>query len=107
MVGASTPAARRRALQLLLAFVTLVLVLNALVGERGFMETLRARRTHEELVLSIQRLRHENARLREEAWRLKHDPATIEALARQELGLIRPGELLFIVKDTRPAPASH
>jgi cell division protein FtsB len=92
---------RRRTLQLLLAFVTLVLVINALVGERGLMETLRARRHHTELVASIERLRAENARLRDEMRRLRSDPRTIEALARQELGLIRPGELLFIIKDSK------
>jgi cell division protein FtsB len=86
---------------MLLVFVTLVLVINALVGERGLMETLRARRQHQELVASIERLRVENGRLREEARRLRTDPGTIEALARQELGLIKPGEMLFIIKDAK------
>ena len=93
---------RRRTLQLLLAFVTLVLIINALVGERGLMETLRARRQHHELVTAIERLKSDNAALRDEARRLRSDPATIEALARQDLGLIKPGELLFIIKDTKP-----
>jgi cell division protein FtsB len=97
------PATRRRTLQMLLVFVTLVLVINALVGDRGLMETLRARRQHQELVTSIERLRAENARLRDEARRLRSDPSTIEALARQELGLIKPGEMLFIVKDAKQA----
>ena len=102
--SSSTPEPKRRTLQLLLAFVTLVLVINALVGERGLMETLRARRQHQELVSAIDGLRTENARLRDEARRLRSDPATIEALARKELGLIRPGEMLFIIKDaTTPA----
>ena len=104
---AATPAVpqakRRRTLQMLLVFVTLVLVINALVGERGLMETLRARRQHQELVGSIERLRTENARLRDEARRLRTDPATIEALARQELGLIKPGEMLFIIKNAKSA----
>jgi cell division protein FtsB len=97
--SSATPPGKRRPLQLLLVFVTLVLVINALVGERGLMETLRARQQHRELVSSIDRLRGENNRLREEIRRLLSDPATIEALARQELGLIKPGELLFIIKD--------
>ena len=95
------PATCRRTLQMLLVFVTLVLVINALVGERGLTETLRARKQHQELVTSIERLRGENARLREEARRLRSDPSTIEALARQELGLIKPGEMLFIVKNAK------
>jgi cell division protein FtsB len=101
------PATRRRTLQVLLVFVTLVLIINALVGERGLTETLRARKKHQELVTSIERLRAENARLRDEARRLRSDPATIEALARQELGLIKPGEMLFIVKDAKQAQAAQ
>jgi|SRR5215203_5804607 len=106
--SSAPPPRRRRTLQMLLAFVTLVLIINALVGERGLVQTLRARRQHEELVGAIDRLRADNASLREEARRLRTDPAAIEALARQELGLIRPGEMLFIIKDTKPAqPATR
>jgi cell division protein FtsB len=97
----SVSPARRKTFQLLLVFVTLVLIINALVGERGLTETLRARRQHHDLVASIDRLRIENAQLREEARRLRSDPATIEGLARRELGLIRPGEVLFIIKDAK------
>jgi len=95
------PLPRRKGLQLLLVFVTLVLVIDGLVGEKGLLETVRARRHHRELTASIERLRAENAELREQARRLREDPSTIESLARKELGLIRPGELLFIVKDAR------
>jgi cell division protein FtsB len=100
---ASPPLPRRKGLQLLLVFVTLVLVIDGLVGEKGLLETVRARRHHRELSASIERLRAENAELREQARRLREDPSTIESLARKELGLIRPGELLFIVKDARRA----
>lgn len=99
-------ASRRKTLQLLLGFVTLVLIINALVGERGLMETLRARRQHQELLTAIERLRAANAKLLAESRRLKTDAAAIEAIARQELGLIRPGELLFIIRDAKPASTS-
>jgi len=33
--------------------------------------------------------------------RLNEDPETIESLARQDLGLIRPGEIVFILKDLK------
>jgi cell division protein FtsB len=33
---------------------------------------------------------------------LREDPNAIEELARRELGLIRPGETLFIIKDIPP-----
>ena len=40
----------------------------------------------------------QNARLREEARRLREDPDTIEYLARKDLGLARRGEILVVVK---------
>jgi cell division protein FtsB len=97
------PPVRRKTLNFLLVFVTLVLVLDALVGEKGLLETVRARRHYRELSSSLEQLRAENSRLREQARRLREDPKTIEALARKDLGLIRQGEILFIVKDARPA----
>lgn len=93
---------RRKGVQVLLLFVTLVLAIDGLIGEKGLLESIRARRNHRELSGSIERLRAENAQLREEVRRLLEDPSTIESLAREELGLIRPGELLFIVKDAKP-----
>jgi cell division protein FtsB len=83
----------------LLIFVASVIVVDGLVGERGLLAILRARQEYDQLASSIDRQRAENARLRDEARRLKDDPATIEEVARRELGLIRPGERVFIIKD--------
>lgn len=94
---------RRKTVHLLLIFVTLVLVLDALVGEKGLLETIRARRQYRDLSASIERLRAENVELREQVRRLREDPSAIESLAREELGLIRPGEMLFILKDAKPS----
>ena len=91
----------RTALDYLLLFVTVVLVMDGLIGEKGLMETVRARQESAELAVRVQQLRDENRTLLERARRLDKDPATIEMLAREELGLIRPGEVLFILKDAR------
>jgi cell division protein FtsB len=94
----AAPGARdRRRLRLGLTFVAAVLALNATVGERGLVETLRARREGTALSASISTLRIENARLREQVRRLREDPSAIEALARRELGLMRRGEILFVI----------
>jgi cell division protein FtsB len=92
---------RKRSLHLLLIFVTLVLVVDALIGEKGLMQSMNARRQYRQLQASLEELRRENAQLREETRRLNEDPATIESLARQDLGLIRPGEVVFILKDLK------
>jgi cell division protein FtsB len=94
--------ARRIGRWILLAFIAMI-VLDALVGDRGLTATLRARREYHELASTIANQRLENARLAEQARRLRDDPRTIEEVARRELGLIKPGEKVFIVKDVGPA----
>ena len=100
---APTSAIRRRTVHFLLVFVTIVLVVDSLVGERGLLQSLKVRRQHAELAASVDSLRRENARLREKVRRLKEDPGEIESVAREELGLIRPGEMLFIIRDAKPS----
>jgi len=98
---------RTRLLTYGLVFVTVVLVVDALVGDKGLMDTMRARRQYAELAAALAQKRQENARLRDEIRRLREDPSTIETLARDELGLMRDGEILFIVKDvTGPGSSS-
>jgi cell division protein FtsB len=88
-----------RIVRLLLLFFAAVIVVDALVGDYGLFAMLDARRRHDELAATIAHQRLENARLREEARRLREDPSAIEEIARRDLGLIRPGEKVFIVKD--------
>jgi cell division protein FtsB len=98
---------RRRWAQYVLVFVTVLLVLNAFMGERGLIETWRMRDEQAALDASIAGLRRENARLADAVRRYRQDPGTIEEAARRYLGLMRPGEVLFIVKDVpRPGKAA-
>jgi len=90
-------------LNFLLLFATLVLLADALVGERGLIASTRARQQFTDLTSSVDRLRHNNHELRETARRLREDRTTIEAVARKELGLIRPGEVLVYVQDVKPS----
>ena len=88
---------------MLLVFVASVIVVDGLVGDRGLLAMLRARREYDTAAAMVSRQRAENARLREEVRRLREDPAAIEEIARRELGLIRPGEKVFIIRDVPPA----
>jgi cell division protein FtsB len=87
---------------LVVIFIASVIVADGLVGERGLLAMMRARQEYEGLVATLQNLRGENARLRDEARRLREDPAAIEEVARRELGLIRAGETVFIIRDVPP-----
>ena len=100
-VAASPSPWRGRLLNYALGFVTVVLILDALVGDRGLLDTMRARRQHREIAAGLEQKRQENARLRDEIRRLRDDPKQIESVAREELGLMREGEVLFIVHDVK------
>jgi cell division protein FtsB len=86
-----------------LLFVAALIVVDGLVGDRGLLAMLRARREYDVLSATIARQRADNARLRDEARRLREDPSAIEEVARRELGLIKPGEKVFIIKDLPPS----
>lgn len=81
---------------------SLVVVVSSFFGENGYFATLRAEREHAELQASITRTRLENQRLQQEIRRLDTDPTALEEAARRDLGLIKPGETLIIVKDRVP-----
>ena len=92
----------RRLVRYLLVFFTVVLVIDAIVGEKGLMSLLKARREFTAVEQALQRSRRENVQLREQARRLREDPTAIEELARRELGLLKPGETLFIIREAAP-----
>jgi cell division protein FtsB len=92
---------RRPWIRRALVFFACVILLDSLFGDRGLAQTMRARRDYQRAVVELGRLRNQNATLRDEIRRLEADPAAIEAVARQELGLLRPGEILVLVKDAR------
>jgi cell division protein FtsB len=92
----------RRILQYAFLLAGCVLVIDALVGDKGLLAMIQARQQYRTLEQSLAEVRSENARLREEARRLREDPSAVEDLARRELGLIKPGEKLFIIRDVAP-----
>ena len=99
----SLPGANRKIVRWLLVFAASLIIVDGLFGERGLLAMLRARQEYQELSAAIDRQRADNARYRDEIRRLKDDPAAIEEIARRELGLIKPGEKVFIIKDVAPA----
>lgn len=85
--------------RLSIVFVTCALALNALIGDRGLAETLRARQLLQRTKAELSAIRLENARLMRQMDALSTDLGTIELIARDELGLIRKGEVLVLIKD--------
>lgn len=91
--------ASRRALGFLFLFVSTALLANAVVGERGLIATRAAKREAKVLATEIALIQERNDALRERAKRLRDDPKSIEEAARDDLGLMREGELLILLND--------
>jgi cell division protein FtsB len=94
----------RRTGRYVLSLVTLLLVANAIVGERGLVALFRANQEHARQQQVIDALRAENGRLHRYPRALSAEPRIIEDVARRELGMIKPGEQLFIITDTEAPP---
>lgn len=101
--GPASP--RRRFVRIGLLILTLVVLVDAVAGEKGLFVLLRAREERKALAASVETIRRENQRLLEQTRRYREDPAAIEELARRDLGMIKPGEKLFIIRDLPAAPA--
>lgn len=92
---------KRKALSLALFLIVAASLLNALFGDRGLLELLRARQEIESLEREIAALREENQALLEEIRDLKTSPLAVERLARENLGLVKPGEIVLLIQETR------
>jgi len=79
----------------LAAAVSLVLALVSAFEPRGFRRHARLRAQAEALSQRNAQLREENLRLTREVEGLRSDPAAIERAAREELGFVKPGEIVI------------
>ncbi|NOY86836.1 MAG: septum formation initiator family protein [Deltaproteobacteria bacterium] len=90
---------RNKKAGILIAFVLAAFVSFSFVGERGFLRIYRMVQRRDGLRSRVKTLERKNIGLAGEIELLRSDPATIEGLARTKLGLVRPGEVVFVFPD--------
>ncbi len=83
------------------SLLTSILIINALIGEQGVIAVMRARAERTTLETVTNSLQTENNELRQFADELRNDSSTIERIARDDLGLILPGEQVLIIGKPR------
>ena len=81
----------------LYAFCALIVTLSLFTtfGERGLLHLWRLWGERRELSETNFLLQKENELLRERIYRLRHDDLYLEKIAREDLGLVRPGEIVY------------
>jgi cell division protein FtsB len=72
-----------------------MVTISALFGEHGIPHLFALRAERQTLGQTAFALFQENARLREQITRLKTDDLYLEGLARRQLGLVRPNEVVY------------
>jgi cell division protein FtsB len=98
-------AVRRRMVRTVLVLVLVLAVVDGVFGERGLLANIDVRQRIAAKQSSIDEMTTRNDTLTEEIRRLREEPSAVEELAREELGLIKDGELLIILRDTPPTAA--
>ena len=98
---------RRKALIVLFWFIALSLAFNSLFGDMGLIQGHRQKVLLARLRQEVGELRGVNDKIASDINDLRHDPYRIERIAREEFGLTRPGEILFLFQDedTGAAPS--
>jgi cell division protein FtsB len=97
--GFSDAGLRRKAAALASIIALIALVVGSLFGDRGMLQLVAQRERAEALQRQIEELRTENVALAADIAALESDPRAIERLAREELGLARPGETEFVIRE--------
>jgi len=85
----------RRYATFLLVVICIVLIVHEILGAHGFLALRREKKQIESLQQQIRQLQDENQQLDKRIKELQSDPKAIERLAREGMGLVRPGELII------------
>ena len=79
----------------LLGLLMLVMIVHDIFGTHGFLAMRRTQNEITKVKADLDQLRKENAELAQEVKDLNSDPRLIEKIARDDLGLARPGEIII------------
>jgi len=88
----------------LLGLLLLALVVHDIFGTHGYLAMRHTQREIDKAKAGIEQLNKENVQLEQEVRDLKSDPRKIEKIARDELGLARPGEVIIKIPQSQQLP---
>jgi cell division protein FtsB len=83
-----------------------LLILQDVFGTHGVLAMRRSAQQAAEIQQEIQQLNDENQKLENRVRSLKTDPSSIERIAREEMGLARPGEYIFKIQPKAGEPST-
>lgn len=91
----------RRAALLTLLLVAIALTVHGIFGEHGYLALRRRQRELETLQQQVKQLEEENQKLEQQIKGLKSDPKAVEKLAREQMKLAKPGEIIYVLPENK------
>lgn len=83
-------------IKIIIVISLLASVLYLFLGaEDSLLDVRTARQQLAQAEVEVDRLKTQNDSLQQALWRLENDPAYLEKVAREEYGLIKPGERVY------------
>jgi cell division protein FtsB len=83
----------------LIMIILLVVGFLILFGKKGLIDNYKMQHRVAELSTTNQQMLKENSRLKQEILLLRKDPKYIERLARNELGMVKKGDIIYRMSD--------
>ena len=80
--------------------LTVGMLLLAVFDPHGALAVRKQKAKLAEVNSEVAALSQENEKLRQEIDQLRHDPATIERIAREQLKLVKPGEIILVTPSS-------
>lgn len=84
--------------QKLFFWLVIGLAVLVLVGNRNFWRLIKAYRERASLRHQLEKLDAENKDLQQKIYSLEHNDQAMEKIAREELGMTKPGEIEYRIK---------
>jgi cell division protein FtsB len=95
---------RKRRL-VIVAVLAILIVAPSVGGKKSLVKIFQMSKTRTELQQEIVRLRQVNEELAQEIRAFANNPDQVEAIAREDLGLVKPGEIVYQFGPPRPTTA--
>lgn len=90
---------RRHGYLIILIFLILLILYQTIFGKRGIIQLRRMKRNLEAIKASAERIKRENESLKKEIKLLQTDEKYIGKIAREKLGLVQEGEVIYIKRE--------
>ena len=79
--------------------LTVAMLVLAMFNDKGALQVHAQSKKLTQVQAGISRIERENQQLNEEIQALRTDPKAIEKLAREELKLVKPGEVVLVTPE--------